>query len=166
MLLVYKVLSPYVQGMQGQHPAQCALLENGMEAVEKKMQWDLYKDVIDNLLHPYYNLVYYNYCSCWANGDLWLFCECIRMQGYLCILCVIPQNKQKWLVFQNFKWFLFLIFNKPRAYNSYIQEICIVFYSINMQHIDYSCIKGWLCCFPMPLLSFIYFMIHWYSSDH
>ena len=34
---------------------------------------------------------------------------------------------------------------------------CIIFYSINIQHIDCYCIKKLWCCFPMP--SFIYFMM-------
>ena len=33
------------------------------------------------------------------------------------------------------------------------------FYSINIQHIDCYCIKGLKCCFPMPLLIFIFSMM-------
>ena len=38
-------------------------------------------------------------------------------------------------------------------------RICIIFYSINILHIDRYCVKGLWCRFPIPLLIFIYSMI-------
>ena len=44
------------------------------------------------------------------------------------------------------------------VYNNLLKYICIIFCSINIQHIACYCIKGLYCCFPMPFLIFIYAM--------
>ena len=48
-------------------------------------------------------------------------------------------------------------FMTPRAWGSGVMPllwICIIFYSINIEHIDCYCVKGLWCCLPIQLLIF------------
>ena len=42
---------------------------------------------------------------------------------------------------------------------SHFSEYVVFFYSINIQHIGWYCVKGLWCCFPIPSLIFIYSMM-------